>query len=64
MPNMDEVEKAENKTFKEEIARRYLKGEIMESKLAYQTAKGQLIDKLKMEFEIFCKKFLEVEDDL
>lgn len=41
----------------EEIYRQFLKGTIMERKLAYNTVREQIIRELKIDFGIFCENF-------
>jgi len=53
----------EEKDLMERIYRRFLKGEIIERELAYRTAKGRILDKLKMNFDLFIKRLVEDQDE-
>lgn len=56
-----EVEEDYLKKLKE-IYRQFLKGTIIERKLAYSTVRDQIIRELKIDFGIFCEKFRKEEE--
>jgi len=45
----------------EEVYRQYLKGTIMETKLAFRTARDHIIDQLKIKFDIFFNELKKEE---
>lgn len=57
---MIEISKEEYEKLKE-IERRFIKGEIIERKLAYYTCREQLLYELKLEWDIFIKRLKDTD---